>query len=103
MSADEHGNPSGNIKGIKRSNRIIQLHHECEGGIEKYVLKITDWYHDVCRVMTHGDCDGQIFLSHPHPIMDSFSCSPLYTSFYIGKHVKDYQKVLNTLIFKMVT
>ena len=36
-------------------------------------------------------------------IMDTFSCSPLYTSFYIGKHEKDFQKILNTLRCDIVT
>ena len=44
----------------------IRIHHDCEGEIEKIVLRITDWHHEACRVMTNGDPDGQIFLSHPH-------------------------------------
>ena len=39
-------------------------------------------------MMTNGDREGQIFLSHLTQIMDSFSCSPLKTSFYIGKYEK---------------
>ena len=35
--------------------------------------------------MKISDQDGRIFLSHPPRIMDSFSCSPLNTSFYIDK------------------
>ena len=46
--------------------RTIRIHHECEGGIEKSVPRITDWHHEACGVMTNGDCEGQIFLSHPH-------------------------------------
>ena len=40
--------------------------------------------------MTNGDPEGRIFLSHPHTIriMDSLSCSPLNTSFNIGKTMK---------------
>ena len=45
---------------------IISIHYECEGGIEKSVPRITDWHHEACRVMTIGDCEGWIFLSHPH-------------------------------------
>ena len=37
-----------------------------EGGIEKSVPRITDWHHEACRVMTISDCEGRIFLSHPH-------------------------------------
>ena len=50
------------------------------------IVRITDWHHDACRVMTNGECEGRIFF---YPIltwiMNSFSCSPLNTSFYIGK------------------
>ena len=41
---------------------IIKIHHKCEGRIEKSVPRITDWHHEACRV----DCEGHIFLSHPH-------------------------------------
>ena len=44
----------------------MSIHHECEGGIEKSVPRITDWHHEACRVMTKGDREGQVFLSHPH-------------------------------------
>ena len=43
----------------------IRILHECEGGIEKSVTRITDWHHEACRVMTKGDHEGRIFLSHP--------------------------------------
>ena len=42
-----------------------RIHHECEGGIEKSVPRITDWHHEACQVMTNGDHEGRIFLSHP--------------------------------------
>ena len=45
---------------------IIRIYHEYEGEIEKSVPRITDWHHEACRVMTNGDCEGRIFLSHPH-------------------------------------
>ena len=45
---------------------IIRIYHECEGGIEKSVPRITNWHHEACRVMTNGDREGLIFLSHPH-------------------------------------
>ena len=44
----------------------IRVHHECEGGIEKIILWITDWHYKACRVLTNGDREGRIFLSHPH-------------------------------------
>ena len=45
---------------------IIRIHHECEGGIEKSVLRNTNLHHKACRVMTNGDREGWIFLFHPH-------------------------------------
>ena len=59
-------------------------------GIEKSVPRITDWHHEACRVMTNGDRDGRIFLSHPHTNNGFFFSS--LTAFYIGKHKKDFQK-----------
>ena len=51
---------------------IIRINHECEGGIEKSVMRITHWYHEACQVMTNGDPKGLIFLSHPHTINELF-------------------------------
>ena len=48
------------------SINIVRIHHECEGGIEKSVPRVTVWHHEACRVMTKGDPEGRIFLSHPH-------------------------------------
>ena len=45
---------------------IIRIHHECQGGIEKSVPRITKWHHEACRVMINCDHEGQIFLSHTH-------------------------------------
>ena len=44
----------------------IRIYHECEGGIEKIVPRVTDWHQVACRVMTNIDLEGRIFLSHPH-------------------------------------
>ena len=44
-----------------KTKNIIS-YHECEGRIEKSVLRITDWHHEACRVMPIGDRDGRIFL-----------------------------------------
>ena len=44
----------------------IRIYHECEGGMEKSVLRITDWHHEACRVMKNCDPERWIFLSHPH-------------------------------------
>ena len=45
---------------------IVRICHECEGRIEKSVLRITVWHHEACRVMTNGDSEGRIILSYPH-------------------------------------
>ena len=81
--------------------------------MEKYVLRIMDWHHEACRVMTNGDHEGRFFF---YPIltriMDYFPCAPLDTSFYIEKkkkkkkkkkHEKDIQKISNTLRCDIVT
>ena len=52
----------GNIYNIK----TIRIHHECEGGIEKPIPAIIVWHKEACQVMTNGDREGHIFLSHPH-------------------------------------
>ena len=44
----------------------IKIYHECEGRIEKSVLRIAVWHHEACWVMTNGDPDRRIFLSYPH-------------------------------------
>ena len=44
----------------------IRIYPECESSIEKSVLRITDWHHEACRVMTNGDPEGRIVLSYPH-------------------------------------
>ena len=59
---------------------------QCEGEIEKSIPRITDWHPEAWRVMTNRDhVQRRIFLSHLTRIIESFSCSPLNTSFYIGK------------------
>ena len=70
---------------INKAEDNIRIHHECEGGIEKFVPRITDWHHEACRVMTIGDREGVVFLSHPHTNNGLFSCSPLLYLIYIGK------------------
>ena len=81
---------------------IISIHHKCEDVIEKSVLRITDWPHKACRMMTNGDPDGQIIIYHPHANNSFFFF--ITTSFYIGKkHEKDCQKIHSLLIRDMVT
>ena len=53
----------------------ISIYHECEGGIEKSVPRITDWHHEACKVIRRNG----FFYSILTRIMDSFSCSPLNT------------------------
>ena len=86
-------------------NDPIRIHHECEGGIEKSVLRTTDWHHDACPVMTNGDHDGRIFLSHPHSNKGFFF---LLTTKYLilnrKKHKKNFQNIMKPLRFEcMVT
>ena len=44
----------------------IRIYHECEGRIEKSVLRIIVWHHQACRVITNSDPEGRIFQSYPH-------------------------------------
>ena len=60
----------------------IRIHHDCEGGIEKCVSRITDWQHEACRVMKNSNCEVWIFLSHPYTNNVFFL---MLTTFYIGK------------------
>ena len=40
-------------------------------------------HREACRVMTNGDREGWIFLSHSHTNSGFFSCSPLNTPFKV--------------------
>ena len=44
----------------------IRIYHECEGRVETFVPRIAIWHHEACRMMTNGDPEGRIFLSHTH-------------------------------------
>ena len=55
------------------SSEVIRIYHECEDGIEKSVWRISVCHHSARFVMTNGDREGRIFLSHPHRILGSFS------------------------------
>ena len=81
----------------------IRIRHECEGGIEKFVPWINDWHHKACQLMTNGDQEGQIIYFHPQTNNRSFSCSPIRTTFYIGKREKGLKKILTWLRRNMVT
>ena len=66
-----------------------KLYHAFEGGIVKYVPRITVWHCEACRVMANGDPEGQILLSKLKQIMDYFSCSPL--TLFLNKHPEVYE------------
>ena len=64
------------------SLKKIRIHHECEGRIEKSVLRIAVWHHQACRVMTVIPREG-FFYPTLTPIKDNFSCSPLFLFMYL--------------------
>ena len=74
-----------------KSMDIIRIHYDCEGRIEKSVIRIAVWHHEACRVMKNGDPEGQIFLSYPHTNNGFFF---LLTTIYFNI---SSQKPLNTL------
>ena len=59
------------ISNIKHYN--IRIYHECEGGIEKSVQRITDCHHKAWLLMTIGDPRDRIFYPTLTQIMDYFS------------------------------
>ena len=84
--------------------KIIRIYHECEGGIEKSIPRITVWHHEACRVMTNGDHERQIFLSHPH--MNNgffFLLTTKYLISYLERYEKGFQKILYMLRCNIVT
>ena len=66
----------------------LRIRHECEGGIGKSVPRITDWHHEACRVMTNGDCKGQILLSHPHTNNRFFFFHTAKNLFFVLENMK---------------
>ena len=50
-----------NIQYLEVISRIIRIYHECEGGIEKSIPRITVRHHEACREMTNSDLEGLIF------------------------------------------
>ena len=74
----------------------IRIHHECEGGIDKSVPRITIWHHYACQVMPNGDPEGQTVITNDRflhailtQIMDSLSCSLLNTAFSCLKRLPE--------------
>ena len=39
---------------------IIRIYHNCEGRIEKSILRIAVWHHEACRGMINGDPEGRM-------------------------------------------
>ena len=79
--------------------RIIRIYHECEGRIEKSVLRIAVWHHEACQVMTIGYCEGQIFLSYPHTNNGLFF---LLTTFYLFIYLFVYLYILLFIIYLFI-
>ena len=57
---------------VSYNSKKVSTMHECSGGIEKSVARITIWHHEVCREITNRDLKGRIFLPHPHMIYHGF-------------------------------
>ena len=81
-------------------DKIIRIHHKCEGGIEKSLPRITE----ACCVMSNGDHKGRIFLSHPHTNNGFFFfwLTTKYIILLLEKHEKYFQKIPHTLRCDMV-
>ena len=80
----------------------IRIYHECEGRIEKSVLRIGVWHHEACRVMTNGDPEGLIFLSYTYTNNGFFFLFTtvfiyLFKCIYLFLFKISFQKSLNTL------
>ena len=54
---------------------------------------ITNWHHEACQVMTNGDPEGQIILSHPNTI-NGFLFLLTITKYHILCCIKVHQKFL---------
>ena len=79
-----------NVKSLKdQIAETLRIHHECQGGIEKSIWRIIDWHHEAWRVMTNGDREGQIFLSHPQTNIGFFF---LLTTIYLILNSKNMMK-----------
>ena len=66
----------------------IRIYHECEGGVEKSVLRSTIWHRKESLAMPKGAPQVGLFYPTLTQVMDSFSCSPLNTAFKIFKIFK---------------
>ena len=78
-------------RGAVHLSVVIRIYHEYEGRIDKSVPRITGWHHEACRVMTNGDHEGRLFLSHPHTNNGFFF---LLTTKYLIVYWKKHEKRL---------
>ena len=69
----------------------------------KICPRITDCHYESCWVMTIGDREGRIFLSHPHKNKGLFFSLTTRYLIFIGKHETDFHKILNMLRGDLVT
>ena len=83
---------------VLRHGETIRIHNEYEDGIEKSVQRVADWHHEACRVMTNGDRERRIFLSHPHTNSGFFFLLTTNYSILLWKNrKKGFQKIPNSL------
>ena len=61
-----HKPPPSLNKAHRPPHNIIRIHHECEAWIAKSIQRITKWHYEACQMMTNGDCNRRIILSHPY-------------------------------------
>ena len=55
--------------------------------IEKFVMRVTDWHHEACRVIP----SDEFFYPHHIPMIDTFSCIPFdlpYLTFKVELAIK---------------
>ena len=60
----------------------IRIHHECKGGIEKSVPRITNWHNKACRVMQMVITGDGFFYPTLTQIMDFFLLTTKYHILY---------------------
>ena len=63
--------------------QTIRIYPESKGAIEVSIPRMTHWDHEASRLMTNGDRQGRIFLSHPHMINLPFNTTALVFPEYV--------------------
>ena len=51
---------------ITMAGKNVSIYHGCMVWIEKFVLRVTVWHHEACRVIPNSDQEWWIFLSFEH-------------------------------------